>query len=87
MPGRLASRIASLILRRPRLVLALSLALTALALIPASRFRVDTDLAALLPDGAPGAEDYRVFLQHLRRLREGLRDGALAAGLWMIRSR
>lgn len=63
MPGRLSSRLASLILRRPRQVLVLSLALTALALVPALRFRVDTDLAALLPEGAPAAEDYRVFLE------------------------
>jgi predicted RND superfamily exporter protein len=49
--------------RRPGRVLAAVLVLTLLALIPASRFRLDTDLAALFPDGAPGAEDYRLFLR------------------------
>lgn len=63
MRGRLASRLAAPAIRRPGLVLAVLLGLTLLALVPALRFRVETDLAALLPEGAPGAEDYRLFLQ------------------------
>ncbi|HYO12673.1 MAG TPA: MMPL family transporter [Thermoanaerobaculia bacterium] len=63
MPRPLSSLLADLVARRPRLVLALALALTAAALVPASRLRIETDLAALLPEGAPGAEDYRTFLQ------------------------
>jgi predicted RND superfamily exporter protein len=62
MRGRLASRLAEPVIRRPRLVLLAALALTLLAILPALRFRVDTDLSALLPDGAPGADDYRLFL-------------------------
>ena len=53
-----------------------SLLLTLAPLIPASRFRVETQLEALLPEGAPAAEDYRDLPAHLRRLREGLRAGA-----------
>lgn len=63
MRGRLASRLAALVIRRPGLVLAAALGVTLLALVPALRFRVETDLAALLPEGAPGAEEYRIFLQ------------------------
>ncbi len=58
----LASRLAAPAIRRPGLVLAVTLGVTLLALIPALQFRVETDLAALLPEGAPGAEDYRLFL-------------------------
>lgn len=60
---RLSSILASAIARRPRLVLAATAVLTLAALVPAARFRVDTDLSSLLPEGAPGAEDYRVFLR------------------------
>jgi predicted RND superfamily exporter protein len=56
-------RLAEPIIRRPGLVLLAVLAVTLLAVIPALRFRVDTDLADLLPDGAPGADDYRLFLR------------------------
>ncbi|HWM94274.1 MAG TPA: MMPL family transporter [Thermoanaerobaculia bacterium] len=62
MRGRLASRLTEPVIRRPGLVLLATLALTLAAAVPALRFRVDTDLAALLPDGAPGADDYRLFL-------------------------
>src|SRR5215210_9446270 len=55
-------RLAEPVIRRPGLVLLITLALTLLAVVPALRFGVDTDLAALLPDGAPGADDYRLFL-------------------------
>lgn len=51
------------LLRHPRRVLALSLALTLAAFVPALRFRIDTELANLLPDGAAAAEDYRLFLR------------------------
>ncbi|HEV2853207.1 MAG TPA: MMPL family transporter [Thermoanaerobaculia bacterium] len=60
---RFSSLLASAIARRPRRVLAATVLLTLAALWPASRFRVETDLAALLPEGAPGAEDYRLFLR------------------------
>ena len=60
---RLSSLLASAIVRRPRTVLILTVLLTLAALVPASRFRVETDLAALLPEGAPAAEDYRLFLR------------------------
>ena len=56
-------RLADPVIRRPGLTLLAVLALTALAAVPALRFRVDTDLSALLPDGAPGADDYRLFLR------------------------
>jgi predicted RND superfamily exporter protein len=58
----LAEALAERIARRPRLVLGLILALTVLALVPASRFRLETDLTALLPDDAPAARDYKAFL-------------------------
>jgi uncharacterized protein len=60
---RFSSHLASAICRRPRLLLAVSVLLTAAALVPASRFRLETDLVALLPEGAPAAKDYRLFLQ------------------------
>jgi uncharacterized protein len=63
MPPRLAPRLAAAVARRPRRLLAIAVALSVAALVPASRFRVETDLSALLPEGAPGAEDYRVFLR------------------------
>jgi predicted RND superfamily exporter protein len=55
--------LSSPIARRPRRVLAACLALSLAALVPASRIRIDSDLAALLPSGAPAADDYRVFLR------------------------
>jgi predicted RND superfamily exporter protein len=58
-----ASRLAEPMIRRPGLVLLAVLAVTLLAVVPALRFRVDTDLADLLPDGAPAADDYRLFLR------------------------
>src|SRR5215203_4587100 len=63
MRGQLASRLVEPVIRRPGLVLLVILAITLLAVIPALRFRVDTDLSALLPDGAPAADDYRLFLR------------------------
>lgn len=59
----LSRRLAAPLLRHPRWVLAASLALTLAALVPALRFRLDTELANLFPDGAPGSEDYRLFLR------------------------
>ncbi len=61
--GRFASRLAEPVIRRPGLVLLITLALTLASLVPALRFRIDTDLSVLLPDGSPGADDYRLFLQ------------------------
>ncbi|HEY0510309.1 MAG TPA: MMPL family transporter [Thermoanaerobaculia bacterium] len=69
MLGRLSSARAAYaayvayIARRPRLVLAAAVLLTLAALIPASRFHVETQLEALLPEGAPAATDYRAFLR------------------------
>ncbi len=63
MLGRASSALAALIARRPRAVLAAALLLTLAALIPASRFKIETQLEALLPEGAPAAEDYRTFLR------------------------
>ncbi len=60
---RISSLLASAIVRRPRTILIFTILLTLAALVPASRFRVETDLAALLPEGAPAAEDYRLFLR------------------------
>jgi uncharacterized protein len=51
------------LLRHPRWVLAVTLLLTLAAMVPALRFHIDTDLSNMLPDGAPGAEDYRLFLR------------------------
>lgn len=62
-PDSLSSRLARAVARRPRQLALAVLAATFLALIPASRLRLETDLAALLPDGAPAAEDYRLFLR------------------------
>ena len=54
--------LSSPVVRHPRLVLAACVALALAALAPAMRIHVDSDLAALLPNGAPAADDYRVFL-------------------------
>jgi predicted RND superfamily exporter protein len=55
--------LSSPIARRPRLVLAVCVALALAALAPAARIRVDSDLSALLPSGSPAADDYRVYLR------------------------
>ncbi len=55
--------LARAIARRPGRALVLGLAITALALVPASRIAIDTDLSDLLPNDAPAAEDYRTFLK------------------------
>ncbi|HEV2844168.1 MAG TPA: MMPL family transporter [Thermoanaerobaculia bacterium] len=60
---RLSDRLAAILSRRPRRVLAIAVLLTLAALIPASRFRLETDLSALLPEGAAAGDDYRVFLR------------------------
>lgn len=60
---RIADSLAALLVRRPGLALAVGLGLTALAVLPAGRFRLDTDLANLLPEGTPAADDYRLFLR------------------------
>ncbi|HEX4962751.1 MAG TPA: MMPL family transporter [Thermoanaerobaculia bacterium] len=61
--SRFSAALAALIARRPRLVLAVTLLLTFLSILPASRFRIETRLEALLPEDAPAAEDYRTFLK------------------------
>src|SRR3954469_13105888 len=63
MLGRASAALAALIARRPRAVLAAAILLTLAALIPASRFKIETQIEALLPEGAPAAEDYRTFLR------------------------
>jgi predicted RND superfamily exporter protein len=61
--SRFSSALAAFIARRPRLVLAAAIFLTLAALIPASRFRIETQLEALLPERAPASEGYRTFLK------------------------
>ncbi|MEA2695425.1 MAG: uncharacterized protein QOJ16_4812, partial [Acidobacteriota bacterium] len=51
------------LVRRPGRVLLVTLALTLLALLPASRLRLLTDISALLPRDAPASRDYRTFLE------------------------
>ncbi len=51
-----------LIARRPGTVALVLLVATAVALIPASKLRLATDLPSLLPDDSPAAQAYRVFL-------------------------
>ena len=63
MLSRFSSAVAAFIARRPRLVLAIALLLTLASAVPASRFRIETRLEALLPEGAPAAEGYRTFLR------------------------
>ncbi|MDA8016656.1 MAG: MMPL family transporter [Thermoanaerobaculia bacterium] len=53
---------ATWIAKNPARVLIAGLSLTLLALWPASRLHLETDLAALLPSGDPAAQDYRLFL-------------------------
>jgi len=61
--SRWSRLLSSPIVRHPRLVLAACVALSLAALVPAMRIHIDSDLAALLPNGAPAADDYRVFLR------------------------
>ncbi len=56
-------RLALFLARRPRPVLLCCLGVSLAALVPAARLHVDSDLAALLPGGAPAAADYRTFLR------------------------
>jgi hypothetical protein len=75
--------LASVIVRRPGRVLAAGLALTALAGVAASRLRIETDLAALLPRDAPAAADYRAFLETFggfEKVFVVVRDGDAGAG-------
>jgi predicted RND superfamily exporter protein len=53
---------AAALVRRPGRVLVATLALTALAFLPALRLRLLTDISALLPRNAPASGDYRTFL-------------------------
>lgn len=59
----LASALARRIAERPVRTLLAGLALALLAAWPASTLRLETDLSALLPDGDPAAQDYRLFLE------------------------
>jgi len=61
--SRFSAALAAFVARRPKLVLAATLLLTLAALLPASRFRIETQLEALLPERAPASEDYRTFLR------------------------
>src|SRR6185295_1622365 len=61
--SRISTILGTFVGRHPRPVLAVTVALLFAAVVPATRFRIQTDLTALLPDGAPAAQDYRVFLQ------------------------
>ncbi|HEY0554124.1 MAG TPA: MMPL family transporter, partial [Thermoanaerobaculia bacterium] len=63
MLSRLSAALAAFIARRPRLVLAVAVLVTLACLLPASRIRVETRIEALLPEGAPAADDYRTFLR------------------------
>lgn len=63
MPGGPLTRLSHAIARRPRLLLAAALAATLAAVVPALRIRVEPDLSALLPNGSPGADEYRLFLR------------------------
>jgi predicted RND superfamily exporter protein len=63
MLSRFSAALAAFIARRPRLVLAVAVLVTIASLLPASRIRVETKIEALLPEGAPAAEDYRTFLR------------------------
>ncbi|MBW8877287.1 MAG: MMPL family transporter [Acidobacteria bacterium] len=63
MLSRFSSALAAFIARRPRLVLAIAFLLTLASVVPASRFRIETRLEALLPEGAPASEGYRTFLR------------------------
>ncbi|MFL6261305.1 MAG: MMPL family transporter [Thermoanaerobaculia bacterium] len=63
MLARLSAAWAELVARHPRRVLAAAVLFTLAALVPASRFRIETRLEALLPEGAPASEDYRTFLR------------------------
>ena len=55
-------KLARWIANHPARVLVAGVALTLVALWPASKLRLETDLAALLPAGDPAAQDYRLFL-------------------------
>lgn len=51
------------IARRPARVVFAVAVVTALAALPVLQVRLRTDLASLLPDGSPAADDYRVYLE------------------------
>jgi predicted RND superfamily exporter protein len=63
VPSRVSAALAAFVARRPRLVLGAAIFLTLAALVPASRFRIETQLEALLPERAPASEGYRTFLK------------------------
>ena len=59
VPGALVRAL----VRRPGRALAIAGALAALSIVPASRLRLEVDLASLLPRGSPAAAGYRTFLE------------------------
>jgi predicted RND superfamily exporter protein len=58
------------IVRRWKQILVAGLALTALAIWPASQLGVLTDVSALLPEGSRAATDYRMFLERFGGLEK-----------------
>ena len=81
MPLRLISRFARLAARHPLPLLGASLAVAALAAVPASRLTIRSDLAALLPNDAPSVRAYRTFLESFGGIENvyvvvRVRDGA-----------
>ena len=63
MIARLASRFGRIVVAHPVAVLAAALALSACAILPASRLTIRSDVAALLPTDTPAASAYRTFLE------------------------
>ena len=63
MIARLASRFGRVVVAHPIAVLAATLAVSALAVVPASRLTIRSDVLALLPRDAPASSAYRTFLE------------------------
>jgi len=62
--ARLASRFGRIVVAHPIAVLAATLAVSAFAIVPASRLTIRSDVSALLPRHAPAASAYRTFLEN-----------------------
>ncbi|HJQ97565.1 MAG TPA: MMPL family transporter [Candidatus Polarisedimenticolaceae bacterium] len=63
MIARLASRFGRIVVAHPIAVLAATLGVLALAIVPASRLTIRSDVLALLPREAPASSAYRTFLE------------------------
>ena len=63
MIARLASRFGRIVVAHPIALLAAALSVSALAIVPASRLTVRSDVLALLPEDAPASSAYRTFLE------------------------